>query len=172
MAHLSTYTRSRAGAFHSLKCHHEDHEETKTTKKTRNENQTFMINKPTPLSDETERLMHDTIGCCIGVHRGLGPGLLEKIYSRAMCVELTARGISFEREKRYPVRYRGELLAEQVVDLIVGEQIVLEIKSVEQLSAVHHRQIVNYMRVACKRAGLLVNFNVALLIDGLSRKVL
>jgi GxxExxY protein len=106
------------------------------------------------------------------VHRELGPGLLEKIYSRAMCIELTAKGIRFEREKRYPIRYRGQLLAEQRVDFIVENQIVLEIKSIEQLSPTHHRQIVNYMRVASMRAGLLVNFNVSLLIDGMSRKVL
>ena len=124
------------------------------------------------MSDDVEKLMHDTIGCCIAVHRELGPGLLEKIYSRAVCVELTAAGIRFEREKRYPVRYRGVLLCEQHLDFVVGDQIVLEIKSIDQLAPVHHAQILNYMRVARLRAGLLMNFNVVVLPDGMSRKIL
>jgi|SRR5262245_4655846 len=125
-----------------------------------------------PLSKDIEQLMYDTIGCCIAVHRALGPGLLEKIYARGVCVELAAKGISFEREKRFQVWYRGELLSEQPVDFVVASQIVLEIKSIEQFAAIHHKQILNYMRIASLRAGLLVNFNVAILPDGLSRKVL
>ena len=131
-----------------------------------------MLRVQSPLPADVEQLVHDTIGCCIAVHRALGPGLLEKIYSRAVGIELTAAGIPFEREKRYPVRYRGELLCEQYVDFVVGDQIVLEIKSVEQIAPVHHGQIVNYMRVAGLRAGLLMNFNVVVLPDGMIRKVL
>ena len=131
-----------------------------------------MLNVQSPLSDDVEQLMHDTIGCCITVHRELGPGLFEKIYSRAACLELKAAGISFEREKRYQVRYRGELLGDQYLDIVVGNQIVLEIKSVDRFAPVHHRQILNYMRIAGLRAGLLMNFNVVVLPDGMSRKVL
>ena len=131
-----------------------------------------MLRVQSPLPADVEQLMHDTIGCCIEVHRTLGPGLLEKIYSRAICVELTAAGIAFEREKRYPVRYRGQLLCEQYLDFVVGNQIVLEIKSVDQLAPVYHAQILNYMRVAHLRAGLLMNFNVVVLPDGMIRKVL
>ena len=79
-----------------------------------------MLRIPSPLSDEVEALVHDTIGCCIAVHRALGPGLLENIYSRAVCLEFSAAGISFEREKAYPVMYRGELLSEQRLDFVVG----------------------------------------------------
>ena len=131
-----------------------------------------MLRISTPLSDELETLVHDTIGCCIAVHRELGPGLLENIYSKAICLELTAAGIHFERERRYPVMYRGELLCEQCLDFVVGDQLVLEIKSVEQLAALHHAQLLNYMRVAHLRVGLLMNFNVAVLRDGVRRKVL
>jgi GxxExxY protein len=131
-----------------------------------------MLNIPSRLPDDVEQLMHDTIGCCIAVHRALGPGLLERIYSRGVCVELTAAGIAFEREKRYQVWYRDELLSDQYLDLVVGNQIVLEIKSIEQFAPIHHKQILNYMRVAGLRAGLLLNFNVAILPDGMSRKVL
>jgi len=126
----------------------------------------------TPLSDEIERLVHDTIGCCITVHRALGPGMLELIYSRAVAIELTAAGIPFEREKPFPVMYRGELLCHQHLDFLVAGAIVLEIKSVELITPLHHAQLLSYMRVAHKRAGLLMNFNVAVLKDGLARKIL
>src|SRR5205823_11823077 len=99
----------------------------------------------------------EPIGCCLAVQRALGPGLLEKIYSRAMGVELTAAGIQFEREKRFQVQYRGEVLSDQPLDFVVGNQIVLEIKSVEQFAPIHHKQILNYMRIGGMRAGLLVN---------------
>jgi len=131
-----------------------------------------MLKVPSPLSDDVEQLMHDTIGCCITVHRELGPGLFERIYSRAVCIELTAAGISFEREKRYQVRYRGELLSEQYLDFVIGNHIVLEIKSVDQLAPIHHRQILNYMRIAGLAAGLLMNFNIVVLPDGMSYRVL
>jgi GxxExxY protein len=131
-----------------------------------------MLRVPSPLSDDLEKLVHDTIGCCITVHRVLGPGLLEEIYSRALGLELTAAGIQFEREKPYPVTYRGEVLCKQYLDFVVADQIVLELKSVEQLVPVNHAQLLAYMRVARKRAGLLINFNVVVLKDGLKRKVL
>jgi GxxExxY protein len=90
-----------------------------------------MLRVPSPLPEDLERLVHDTIGCCITVHCTLGPGLLEVIYSRAISLELKAAGIAFEREKTFPVMYRGELLCEQRLDFVVGDAIVLEIKSVE-----------------------------------------
>ena len=130
-----------------------------------------MLTVQSPLPPETESMIHDTIGCCIAVHRALGPGLLEVIYSRAIGLELTAAGIAFEREKAYPVTYRGELLCEQHLDFVVGRAIVLEIKSVELLAPVHHAQLLSYMRVSRLRVGLLMNFNVAVLRDGLVRKV-
>ena len=126
----------------------------------------------TPLSAEVERLMYETIGCCIAVHRERGPGLLEKIYARALEVALTRAGIAFEREKRFDVHFQDVLVGRQSVDFLVDDCIVAEIKAVDRLVAVHHKQIINYMRIARVRAGLLVNFNVAILPDGLSRKVL
>jgi GxxExxY protein len=131
-----------------------------------------MLRVPSPLSDELEKLVHDTIGCCITVHRALGPGLLEEIYSRALGLELNAAGIPFQREKAYPVVYRGELLCQQYLDFVVGDELVLELKSVEQLVPINHAQLLSYLRVSRKRIGLLVNFNVVVLKDGLHRKVL
>lgn len=131
-----------------------------------------MLRVQSPLPEEIEQLMRRTIGCCIAVHRELGPGLRERIYSRALAIELETAGIEFVREKKYPVTYGGELLCDQQLDFVVANQIVLEVKSVEQLAAIHHVQIVNCMRIARLRAGLLLNFNVIVLPDGMSRKVL
>jgi GxxExxY protein len=131
-----------------------------------------MLRIPSPLSDELEALIYKTVGCCIEVHRALGPGLLENIYSRAVCIELTASGIPVEAEKHVPVMYRGQLLCHQRLDLVVVGQIVLEIKSVGQLHPVHHAQVLSYLRVSRLPVGLLMNFNVPVLQDGLKRIVL
>ena len=131
-----------------------------------------MLRIQTPLSDELEDLIHRTIGCCITVHRALGPGLLERTYTRAVHLELTAENIRFEAEKRYPVVYRDHLICQQRVDLVVEGQLVLEIKAVEHLAPVHRGQVLTYLRVSKLAAGLLVNFNVAVLPDGLKRVVL
>jgi GxxExxY protein len=131
-----------------------------------------MLRVTSPLPADLETLVSDTIGCCITVHRTLGPGLLETIYSRAVALELRAAGISLEREKRYPVTYRGELLYEQHLDFVVGGAIVLEVKSIEAIAPIHHSQLLSYLRVSRLRVGLLMNFNVAVLKDGLFRKVL
>jgi len=131
-----------------------------------------MLRIPTPLPDEVEDLIRTTIGCGIAVHRALGPGLLETIYSRAIALELLANGIAFEREKPFKVIYRGQMLYRQKLDFVVGGAIVLEIKAVERLVSIHEAQLVNYMRIAGLRAGLLMNFNEVVLKDGLKRKVL
>src|SRR6266508_5549597 len=100
--------------------HSLDHEGTTTRRRTRRREVNIMLRVSSPLSEELEALVTDTIGCCIKVHRALGPGLLETIYSRAVAIELRAAGISFDREQRYPVRYRGELLCDQRLDFVVA----------------------------------------------------
>src|SRR6266566_2504787 len=125
-----------------------------------------MLKLPSHLSDELEELIYRTIGCCITVHRALGPGLLETIYTRAICLELEAENISFEWEKLYPVIYRGRLLCQQRLDFVVEGQLALEIKSVDQLNPIHAAQLLSYLRVAKLSAGLLMNFNVPILQDG------
>ncbi len=131
-----------------------------------------MLKISSPLPPDLEDVIHRTIGCCIAVHRALGPGLLEFIYSRAVAIELAAAGIPFVRERSFPVIYRGELLCRQRLDFVVDGRIVLEIKSVEQLTAVHHSQMLCYLRVSALRVGLIINFNVAVLQDGIKRKIL
>jgi GxxExxY protein len=131
-----------------------------------------MLRIPSKLSDELEELIHRTIGCCITVHRTLGPGLLEGIYSRAICLELGAANIPFEAQKSYPVVYRGQLLSYHRLDLLVDGLLVLEIKSVEQLNQLHRAQVLSYLRVSKLAVGLLMNFNVLVLQDGIRRIVL
>jgi GxxExxY protein len=131
-----------------------------------------MIRVATPLDADLEELVHRTIGCCLRVHSELGPGLLERIYVRAICLELPAAGLPFEHRKRVPVFYRGRLLCEQVLDVVVDGRLVLEVKSVEQLAPVHQAQILSYLRASGIRVGLLMNFNVPVLKQGLRRIVL
>jgi GxxExxY protein len=124
------------------------------------------------LPEEMEALIYRTIGCCIAVHQALGPGLLESVYSRAVSIELKSEGLRFEAEKQVPVLYRGRLLCYQRLDLVVEGQLVVEIKAIERFNPVHQAQVLSYLRVTRLRVGLLMNFNVAVLQDGLKRIVL
>jgi GxxExxY protein len=131
-----------------------------------------MLRIHSPLPDDLELIVERTIGCCINVHRELGPGLLESIYVRGVCVELEVSGIVFEQEKRIPVLYRGKLLCHQRLDVVVEQKIILEIKCAERLHPVHHAQLLSYLKISGLRVGLLLNFNSAVLKDGLKRIVL
>jgi GxxExxY protein len=124
------------------------------------------------LPPDLEQLVRDVIGACLAVHRELGPGMSESVYSKAVCIELRTRGIPFERERNIPIRYRGQLLCHQRLDLFVDGRLVLEIKSVDQIHSVHIAQTVSYLRVSGSKIGLVVNFNVPLLKHGIRRVVL
>jgi GxxExxY protein len=119
-----------------------------------------------------EELIERTIGCSIIVHRELGAGLPEHAYAKALGLELAFAGIPFEREKRYPLIYRDEFLCDIYLDFVISQSLVVELKAVERLAPIHHSQTLNYMRVSHLRAGLLINFNVPMLKDGIRRKVL
>lgn len=116
--------------------------------------------------------MTETIGCAIAVHRSLGPGFLEAIYKKAMRIELEARGLSYECERAVHVTYRGIPVNGQRVDLIIKGLIVVELKSVMQLDAVHTSQLVSYLRTTHLRGGLLINFRVPVRQQGIRRVVL
>jgi GxxExxY protein len=131
-----------------------------------------MLRVASPLEPEMEHLVQRTIGCCIAVPRELGPGLLERIYGKAVCIEFGDAGIPFETEKSCPVYYHGGLLATQRVDIVVGGAVLLEIKAVDRLAGIHRSQVLSYLRVSKLRVALLVNFNVPILIDGLRRFVM
>lgn len=127
---------------------------------------------PSSLTPETERVMSATIGCAIAVHRTLGPGFLESIYRKAMCIELASSALSFESERAVRVDYRGVSIEGQRVDLIVEGLVVVELKAVNRLDDVHRSQLISYLRTLRLRAGLLVNFRVPVLRQGLKRVVL
>ena len=123
------------------------------------------------LPPETEAVVRRTIGCGIEVHRTLGPGYLESICSQAMEIELRSQGLAFEREVSIIVPYKGHRIAGQRIDFIVEGRLILEIKSVARLEPVFEARLISYLRSTGLRAGLLMNFNAALLKDGLKRIV-
>ena len=131
-----------------------------------------MLRIPATLDDETEDFAYRAIGSCIAVHKELGPGLIETIYQRAVAYELDAHSIPFEREKAFPVQYRGHRVYVHKVDLIVANRVLLELKAVDTLHAVHRAQVLSCLRVSKLRLALLINFNVAILPHGVQRVVL
>jgi GxxExxY protein len=131
-----------------------------------------MLKIYSPLSADVENTIHETIGSCIAVHKEIGPGMRETVYSRAMAIELRARRIPFEREKPYSLLYRGELVCEQRLDFVVASAIVLEIKAIERIADLHHAQLLHYLRMSRMRVGLLINFNIPVLKNGIVRKIL
>ncbi|MCA9290670.1 MAG: GxxExxY protein [Phycisphaerales bacterium] len=117
----------------------------------------------------TERI----IGCAIGVHRELGPGLLESAYEACLAFEFADRGIRFRRQVALPVTYRNVRLdCGYRMDFVVNERIVLEVKAVETIAAVHEAQLMTYLRLSGHRVGFILNFNVPLLRHGIVRRVL
>ena len=126
---------------------------------------------PSTLPPETESVMTETIGCAIAVHRALGPGFLERIYRRAMYIELEAHHLAYEAERPVKVVYRGIDLPGQRVDLIVEGLVLVELKSVMHIDQIHCAQVLSYMKTAGLRAGLLINFRAPTLRQGLRRFV-
>ena len=115
-------------------------------------------------------LSHEVIGAAIEVHRLLGPGLLESVYEAALCRELRLREIAVERQIALPVNYKGEVLECHVkLDLLVQRHVIVEVKSLEKLMRVHKAQLLTYLRLQNLWLGLLINFNVEVLRDGVRR---
>jgi GxxExxY protein len=118
---------------------------------------------------ELNRITNGIIGCCIAVHRALGPGHPESIYHNSLAIEFRYQGVPFEEEKIVPVFYRGVHVGEAKLDFLVRGKVVLELKSVEEFHATHPRQVVFYLRATGSDLGLLINFNVKVLVDGIRR---
>ncbi len=131
-----------------------------------------MLRTVSTLPPDLDDLIYRTIGVCLAVHRELGPGWPEEAYSRAMRIELSAREMPFTAEHTVAISYRGNIVGHQRIDLLIDKRLVVEIKAVEELHAVHIGQLTNYLRVLKLRAGLLVNFNVPVLKYGIRRIVL
>ena len=113
------------------------------------------------------------IGAAIEVHRTLGPGLLEAAYEDCLCTELRLRGICFERQKEIPLNYKGTVIRHGYrVDLVVEGTVIVELKAVEATTQLHRAQLLTYLKLGGWHVGLLINFNVPVLKDGLHRLVL
>jgi GxxExxY protein len=122
---------------------------------------------------EFDELSRRVIGCAIEVHRNLGPGLLESTYRQRLACELSHAGIPFQMEVPLPVRYKEMLLdCGYRIDLLVGGDLIVEIKCVETLLPIHQAQILTYMRLSKIPVGLRINFNVTKLQNGIKRFVL
>jgi GxxExxY protein len=120
-----------------------------------------------------KELTEAIIGAAIEVHRILGPGLLESTYEDCLCHELSLRGLSFNHQVPLPVVYKGiSLDCGYRIDVVVEDTVILELKAVEQMLPVHEAQLLTYLRLTGKRVGLLINFNVPVLKDGIIRRVL
>jgi GxxExxY protein len=118
-------------------------------------------------------LTNRVIGLAIGVHRELGPGLLESAYEECLCFELKQSGIAFGRQVPLPVVYKGiRLDCGYRLDVVVQNQLIVEIKSVDQLLSIHDAQLLTYLRLSGQKVGLLMNFNTVVLKDGIRRLVL
>jgi GxxExxY protein len=127
--------------------------------------------KYAPIPIETERVATETIGAAIEVHRHLGPGFLEKIYQEALCLELSSRGIGFQREKAIAVAYKGIPIPGQRIDLVVAECVVVELKATVNLHVIHEAKLLSYLKTTGFRVGLLLNFHEPTLKQGLKRIV-
>jgi GxxExxY protein len=115
-------------------------------------------------------ITEQVIGACIEIHKHLGPGLLESAYEECLCYELSVRGIRFERQKPLPVRYKNvNLDCGYRLDLVVEGKIILELKTVEQLLPIHEAQLLTYLKLSGLTLGLLINFNVPVLKNGIKR---
>lgn len=115
-------------------------------------------------------LSFEIIGCAIEVHKALGPGLLESAYQQCLKIALTNRGLAFEMEKRIPLVFQNVVVPDAYrIDLVVEGKVIVEIKSVQTLLPVFHSQLLTYLRITGLRLGLLVNFNVPNLPDGIHR---
>ena len=111
------------------------------------------------------------IGAGIEVHRALGPGLLESAYEECLCHELTLRGLAFTRQVELPVTYKGvKLDCGYRIDLIVQGLVLVELKSVDKIHSIHEAQLLSYLRLSGLTTGLLLNFNVPVLKDGIIRR--
>ena len=119
------------------------------------------------------QLTHQVIGAAIEVHRTLGPGLLESAYRKCLCRELLLKGIPFQKERPLPLKYKGiRLECGYRYDILVDKRVIVEVKSVEALAPIHEAQLITYLRLGGWRLGLLINFNVVLLKDGIRRRIL
>ncbi|MEE0870207.1 MAG: GxxExxY protein [Bacteroidaceae bacterium] len=122
--------------------------------------------------DNTDSLTYKIIGCAMEVYKQLGPGLLESVYEQALIHELKLNDIPVESQVEIKVNYKGINITDNLrLDLLVDDSVIVELKSVEELKPIHHKQLLTYLRLMNKKVGLLINFNTDNLMDGIRRIV-
>ena len=122
--------------------------------------------------NQIDELSYKVIGCAMEVHKTLGPGLFENIYEQALVHELTLNGIPVKTQVEIEINYKGTNLGNGLrLDVLVDNTLIVELKSVEELKPLHHKQLLTYLRLTEKRVGLLINFNTENLKDGIKRIV-
>jgi GxxExxY protein len=123
--------------------------------------------------NDINELTGEIIGAAIEVHKILGPGLLESAYEECLCHELSLRETAVERQKKLPIDYKGKILeCGYRMDLVVADIVVVEIKACDSLLPIHEAQLLTYLKLTGIKIGLLINFNVAMLKDGIKRLAL
>ena len=125
------------------------------------------------MTKQLNRITESVIGAAMAVHRELGPGLLESAYEACLAFELVERGLTVEQQKALPVKYRGvKVDCGYRIDLLVGGKVIIELKAVERLEPIHEAQLLSYLKLSGCKVGLLINFNVKVLKNGIRRLVL
>ncbi len=119
-----------------------------------------------------DALAHRVIGAAIEVHKHLGPGFIEHTYAKALSIELNEQQIKHKTESPITLNYKGHLVGEGRLDFLIEDKLVLELKSVEKLHAIHHAQVISYLKATQLQLGLLINFNTSVLKDGIQRIIL
>lgn len=123
--------------------------------------------------EEIDALSNKVIGIAIEVHRNLGPGLLESVYQQCLAYELSNAGIKFEIEKAIPIKYKKiNIDCALRADFIIENNIILELKTVDRILPIHEAQLLTYLKLTSIRLGLIINFNVKLLKNGIKRVIL
>jgi GxxExxY protein len=125
---------------------------------------------PSPIVSELNRISGEVVDAAVAIHSELGPGLLESVYEVTLAHELRQRGFRIDRQVPVPIEYRGIRFDEGYrLDIVVNDLVIVEVKSIEGVSPVHKKQLLTYLRLTRRPLGLLLNFNVNLMKEGISR---
>lgn len=135
------------------------------------ERESFQSTLVQPAGD-IEAFAADLLDAAIEVHRCLGPGFLETIYEEALCVELTLRGVAFIRLAPIQVAYKGRIVGDARIDLLIADRLIVELKAIEQIAPIHLAQALSYLKTTKLPLALLINFNAPVLLRGVRRVLL
>lgn len=120
-------------------------------------------------SRHVDELAHQVIDAAIEVHRILGPGFLESVYEEALAIEFDLRGILYERQKSFALEFKGKIVGDSRFDFLVDKQLVVELKAVESIHPIYPAKVIHYLKMSNLELGLIINFHVVLLRDGIKR---